>query len=157
MADIAVLGAGMVGIATALALQERGHACVVVDRAAAGSETSYGNAGIIQAEAVEPYALPSSPLALLAMARGARNAVSLHWPSLPGQAPALFGYWRSSLAGPLGRVIPLWRQMVWEAVPRHAALIEAAGAGALIPHRSGTLPTSIHPPSHPFGPEGHCA
>ncbi|MFG1185053.1 NAD(P)/FAD-dependent oxidoreductase [Xanthobacter aminoxidans] len=132
MAEIAVLGAGMVGVATALALQERGHDCVVIDRAPPGSETSYGNAGIIQAEAVEPYALPTSPLALLAMAGGARNAVNLHWPSLPGQAPALFGYWRSSLPGPLGRVIPLWRQLVSEAVPRHAALIEAAGADELI-------------------------
>lgn len=132
MAEVAVLGAGMVGIATALALQERGHGCVVIDRARPGSETSYGNAGIIQAEAVEPYALPMSPLALLGMALGRKNALDLHWPSLPRQAPALFAYWRSSLPVSLRKVIPLWRQLISEAVPRHAALIEASGAGNLI-------------------------
>ncbi|MEP9355500.1 FAD-dependent oxidoreductase [Xanthobacter sp. KR7-65] len=132
MAEIAVLGAGIVGIATALALQERGHACVVIDRAPPGSETSYGNAGFIQSEAVEPYGLPASPLALLGMALGAKNAVHLHWPSLPGRAPALFSYWRASLPASMRRVIPLWRQLVSEAVPRHAPLIEASGADNLI-------------------------
>lgn len=132
MAQIAILGAGMVGIGTALALQERGHECVVVDRRPPGSETSYGNAGIIQAEAVEPYALPASPLTLLRMALGWKNAVVLNWASLPRQIPALYSYWRSSATAPLSRVIPVWRQLVTEAVPRHEALVEAAGAGPLI-------------------------
>lgn len=132
MAEIAVLGAGMVGIATALAVQERGHDCVVVDRAPPGSETSYGNAGIIQAEAVEPYALPVSPLTLLAMAFGRRNAVSFNWATLPSQMPALCRYWLSSRPAALQKVIPVWRQLVSEALPSHAALIEAAGADNLI-------------------------
>lgn len=132
MAEIAVLGAGMVGICTALALQERGHDCVVIDRRPPGSETSYGNAGIIQAEAVEPYALPINPLILLRMAFGWKNAVAFDWLSLPRQLPALHSYWRSSAGAPLGRVIPLWRQLVGEAVPRHKALIEASGADPLI-------------------------
>lgn len=132
MAEIAVLGAGMVGIATALALQARGHACVVIDRAPPGSETSYGNAGILQAEAVEPYVLPTSPLALARLALGARNAVTLHWPSVPRQAPGLFGYWRASRPDRLRAVIPLWRDLVREALPGHAALIAASGAEDLV-------------------------
>ncbi len=132
MAQIAILGAGMVGICTALALQERGHDCVVVDRRPPGSETSYGNAGIIQAEAVEPYALPVNPLLMLRMAFGWKNAVALHWPSLPRQFPALYSYWRSTAETPLGRVVPVWRQLVAEAVPRRDALIGASGAGGLI-------------------------
>ncbi|MFG1309471.1 NAD(P)/FAD-dependent oxidoreductase [Xanthobacter tagetidis] len=132
MAEIAVLGAGMVGIATALALQEQGHDCIVIDRSPPGSETSYGNAGIIQAEAVEPYALPMNPLVLCGMALGSGNALDIHWPSLPAQVPALSRYWRSSLPDALRRIIPLWRQLVAEAVPEHAALIEASGADGLI-------------------------
>ncbi|MCP1610995.1 glycine/D-amino acid oxidase-like deaminating enzyme [Azospirillum lipoferum] len=132
MAQVAILGAGMVGICTALALQERGHDCVVVDRRPPGSETSYGNAGIIQAEAVEPYALPSNPLVMLRMALGWKNAVALHWPSLPRQLPALYSYWRSSAGTPLRKVIPVWHRLILEAVPRHEALIRAAGAGDLI-------------------------
>lgn len=132
MAHIAVLGAGMVGITTALAFQARGHHCVVIERAGPGMETSYGNAGFIQAEAVEPYALPASPLALLALGLGRKNAVALDWRSLPRQAPALFAYWRASLPASLQAILPLWSELVSEAVPRHAALIAAAGADALI-------------------------
>ena len=54
--SILVLGAGMVGTCTALHLQQRGYEVVLVDRRAPGLETSLGNAGLIQREAVEPYA-----------------------------------------------------------------------------------------------------
>jgi len=56
--DIIVLGAGMVGVGCALHLQAKGQAVALVDRRAPGLETSYGNAGIIQREAIGPYALP---------------------------------------------------------------------------------------------------
>lgn len=65
MTDIAVLGAGMVGICTALELQSRGHDVTVIDSATPGSETSFGNTGIIQAEAAEPYQLPRDVVTLL--------------------------------------------------------------------------------------------
>ena len=55
--DIIVLGAGMVGVGCALHLQAKGQAVALVDRRAPGLETSYGNAGIIQREAIGPYAL----------------------------------------------------------------------------------------------------
>ena len=47
-AEVIVLGAGIVGVSTALALRQRGHAVCLIDRTAPGRETSYGNAGIIQ-------------------------------------------------------------------------------------------------------------
>jgi D-amino-acid dehydrogenase len=53
--DVIVLGAGIAGISAALHLQARGRGVVVVDRlGSAAGETSYGNTGIIQSEAVSP-------------------------------------------------------------------------------------------------------
>lgn len=132
MAEIAILGAGMVGVCTALALQERGHQCVVIDRSPPGSETSYGNAGIIQAEAVEPYSLPVNPLTLLRLASGWKNAVAIDWRTLPGQIPPLLAYLRSSSPAVQGTIIPIWRQLVAEALERHGRLIERAEAGHII-------------------------
>jgi D-amino-acid dehydrogenase len=57
-ADVIVLGAGMVGVSVALHLQKRGRDVVLVDRREPGEETSYGNAGLIQREAVFPYTFP---------------------------------------------------------------------------------------------------
>lgn len=73
--DVAVIGAGMVGVSTALAAQRRGLSVVLVDRREPGRETSYGNAGILSSGSVMPI-----------------NGPSL-WKSLPGyitnQHPAL--------------------------------------------------------------------
>jgi glycine/D-amino acid oxidase-like deaminating enzyme len=48
----------MVGVSAALHLQRRGRDVALIDRRAPGEETSYGNAGLIQREAVIPYTFP---------------------------------------------------------------------------------------------------
>ncbi|XVN16317.1 FAD-dependent oxidoreductase [Pseudomonas corrugata] len=63
--QVVVLGAGIVGISTALHLQRRGCAVTLVDKGPPGRETSYGNAGIIQREAVEPYGFPRDLASLM--------------------------------------------------------------------------------------------
>lgn len=133
MTDIIVLGAGMVGICSALALQEQGHAVTVVERRGPGQETSYGNAGIIQAEAVEPYPLPLDPHTLIDIALGRTNNVA--W-SLRGVrdwlGPAL-RYARHSLPGGYrSNIVPAWSRMIHRATSDHNALITAAGADDLI-------------------------
>ncbi|MBV8851720.1 MAG: FAD-dependent oxidoreductase, partial [Methylobacteriaceae bacterium] len=58
-ADAIVLGAGMVGVSAALHLQKRGRAVMLIDKhGAAGEETSYGNAGIIERSTIFPRAFP---------------------------------------------------------------------------------------------------
>ena len=94
--DTIVLGAGMVGVATALALQERGVNVSLVDRVGPGKETSFGCAGVIQAEAVEPYAFPRDIGTLVKIILGRSSAVSYHLNGLPGQMRALSTYWRAS-------------------------------------------------------------
>ena len=58
MFSIAVLGAGIVGAATALVLADEGHTVTLFDRDAAGAGTSSGNAGGIVEGAVMPTATP---------------------------------------------------------------------------------------------------
>ncbi len=55
---ILVLGAGIVGVSTALALQARGQRVILLDRKPPGSETSYGNAGIIALSSLIPFNTP---------------------------------------------------------------------------------------------------
>lgn len=58
--DIAVIGAGVVGVTTAYALQQRGHRVTVVEsHAAAGLETSRANAGQRSYGYVYPWASPA--------------------------------------------------------------------------------------------------
>jgi D-amino-acid dehydrogenase len=56
---VVVLGAGVVGVASAWYLAEAGHEVTVLDRQAeAGRETSYANGGQISAGHAEPWARP---------------------------------------------------------------------------------------------------
>ncbi|MEO0773112.1 MAG: FAD-dependent oxidoreductase [Pseudomonadota bacterium] len=56
--EVTVLGAGIVGICTALSLLERGVTVRVIDRGPPGQETSFGNAGVISPFSVVPHAHP---------------------------------------------------------------------------------------------------
>ncbi|MCW5679304.1 MAG: D-amino acid dehydrogenase [Rhodospirillales bacterium] len=59
---VAVLGAGVVGVATAYFLARSGHEVIVVDRQAeAGLETSFANGGQISANHATPWATPGTP------------------------------------------------------------------------------------------------
>jgi len=44
--SISVIGAGSIGISSALHLQQRGWDVTLIDRKSPGRETSYGNAGV---------------------------------------------------------------------------------------------------------------
>ena len=57
--DVIVLGAGIVGVSVAYAARQRGMSVVLVDRREPGSETSYGNAGIISSGSIFPLNQPS--------------------------------------------------------------------------------------------------
>jgi D-amino-acid dehydrogenase len=63
---VLVLGAGVIGTATAWYLVEAGHEVTVVDRQdAAGMETSFANGGQISVSHAEPWANPGAPLKIL--------------------------------------------------------------------------------------------
>jgi len=52
--SLAVIGAGVVGLCTALQAQRQGYQVTLVDRAAPGKGASFGNAGYIATELVDP-------------------------------------------------------------------------------------------------------
>ncbi|MGV7193926.1 NAD(P)/FAD-dependent oxidoreductase [Xanthomonas axonopodis] len=56
--DVVVIGAGAIGLATALALVEAGHQVRVLDAGALGAATSHGNCGTITPSHAPPLAAP---------------------------------------------------------------------------------------------------
>lgn len=136
MKSAIVLGAGMVGVSTALALRDRGWDVTLVDRKAPGQETSFGNAGIIQAEAVEPYAMPRTLRELFNIATGRSNDVHYSWSELPFHTGALFRYWWHSQPTRHRRTAVAWASLIRRATSAHEPLIDRAGAGNLV-RRSG--------------------
>ena len=132
MAEVLVLGAGMVGVTTGLALQARGHQVTIVERGVPGRETSYGNAGLIQTEAVEPYAMPLAPSALIQIAMGRGYDVKWNVPGLLSQLNAVWTYAINSLPAGHRRATVTWGKLIRQSTERHAPLISAAGADNII-------------------------
>ena len=133
-ADVIVLGAGMVGVGVALHLQKRGRDVVLVDKRGAGEETSYGNAGLIQREAVIPYTFPRGIGVILSYAMNNRRDAVYHLSSLPRVAPWLFRYWQNAAPERIERSARAMAPLMARCVDEHDALIEAAGgtAGRLV-------------------------
>src|SRR5215470_10976093 len=96
-ADVLVLGAGMVGVGAALHLQKRGREVILVDRhELAGEETSYGNAGIIEAASVFPYMFPRNVGEILYYATNRAPHVRYSLTDLPSFLPWLLRYYLAS-------------------------------------------------------------
>ncbi|MDA7416332.1 FAD-binding oxidoreductase [Xenophilus arseniciresistens] len=130
--EILVLGAGMVGVSTALALRQRGHHVTLVDRKAPGQETSYGNAGLIQREAVQPYAFPRDWRVLADVALGRGNDVHYQLPALLALAPRLARYWANSAPGAYAPLARAYAQLIVHCLSEHAQWVAQAGADDLV-------------------------
>jgi D-amino-acid dehydrogenase len=68
--QVVVLGAGMVGIGCALALQQRGLQVTVLDPLGAGAATSHGNAGVLSRSSLLPFNHPGLWAQLPSLLRG---------------------------------------------------------------------------------------
>ncbi|MEP3430823.1 MAG: FAD-binding oxidoreductase [Roseibium sp.] len=94
--DVMVLGAGIVGVSTALHLRRMGLDVALIDRKHPGEEASFGNAGIVQRNGFLPHAVPSSPMQLLSIALGQSSAISYDFLTVLKLMPWLKRYQRAS-------------------------------------------------------------
>lgn len=130
--DVAVLGAGIVGICVAVHLQKRGRAVVLVDRRGAAEETSFGNAGLIQREGVYPYGFPHDFGALLRYGLNRTIDAYYHPSALPRLAPFLWKYWHYSRPARHAEVARVYSKLIEHCVSEHRALAEEADATHLM-------------------------
>jgi len=131
-ADVVVLGAGMVGTSIAVHLRKRGKAVVLVDRRQPGEETSYGNGGLVQREAVFPHPFPREVAELWRIAKNRSIDAVYHLSGLPGLAGPLFSYWRNSAPGRYARISEQWSTLIATCTAEHKALAEEAGSTELL-------------------------
>ncbi len=114
-----------------LHLLSRGRSVAILERTGVASETSFGNAGMIQSEAVFPYMFPRSlsDIALAAANQDPRAEIRYH--TLPQIAPALWRYYLASTPEGRGKSARAMRDLVGNAKGEHIALAQAANAMGL--------------------------
>jgi D-amino-acid dehydrogenase len=132
LTDTIVLGAGIVGVCVAIHLQRRGRNVILIDRGVPGRQTSYGNAGIIQREAVRPRAFPRELGEVMRIARGRGIDARYELAALPRLASPLFQYWRNSAPARYRRIVAEYATLIAHSTSEHADLIAASGAEDLV-------------------------
>src|SRR5689334_15185697 len=94
--DIAILGAGIVGLATALTLQQDGHRVTLIDRGDPGAGTSLGNAGVISVDGNTPVGYPGIWKEVPKMLMDPDSPLRLRWSYLPQAMPWLLRFLANS-------------------------------------------------------------
>ncbi len=119
---IAVIGAGIVGVATALWLQRDGHQVVLVDRAAPGDGTSYGNAGVLASCSVVPVTVPGLIRKAPGMLLDPDSPLFLKWRYLPRLLPWLVKYLSHANADETGRIAKALNVVIGDSLDQHLHL-----------------------------------
>lgn len=130
--DCVVLGAGMVGVGSALHLQAAGLSVAVVDRRAPGEETSFGNAGVIEGSALFPVSFPRELKVLVRHALKLAPQSNYRLGALPGLLPWLHAYFVASGPAGLARSARDLRPLMAAARADHRRLAAEAGAAHLL-------------------------
>lgn len=131
-APVIVIGAGIIGTATARALQREGHTVTLIDSGEPGRATSYGNAGFIAIDHVLPLARPSTLKRVPQMLMDRNGPLTVHPPSIPALLPwmarfALAAYSQKEVQKGVDSFGPLMAEanIAWKAE------IQASGLGEL--------------------------
>ncbi|MCA0271932.1 MAG: FAD-binding oxidoreductase [Proteobacteria bacterium] len=133
--EIAVIGAGIVGLAIAHRLASAGREVLLIDRAEPGSGASYGNAGTIADYAVQPVGTPDVLRNLPGLLLDRNSPLAIRKAALPTLAPWLLRFARQSLPGAAKANAQALAALLADAAPRWRALATDAGAGELLQDR----------------------
>ena len=92
---VAVIGAGMVGVAAARWLQRDGHEVTLIDPQPPGQGASFGNAGCFNPSSVVPIAMPGTLKKAPGYLMDPLGPLRIRWRYLPSLAPWLIRYIRA--------------------------------------------------------------
>lgn len=94
--DVLVIGAGIVGLAIAMRLQQEGRRVTLIDRTGVAAEASRGNAGAFAFTDILPLASPGMLRRAPCWLLDSLGPLSIAPAYLPRIAPWLFHFWRAS-------------------------------------------------------------
>jgi D-amino-acid dehydrogenase len=130
--EIAVVGAGIVGMRAALYLQGDGHRVTVIDGRAPGTATSFGKAGGIVTGAVTPTSTPGLWREIPGMLLDPAGALRIRWRYLPRLAPWLLAFLRAGQRRRVDAIAAALKPIVTRAYEAHRELIDLAGVEGVV-------------------------
>ncbi|WP_425051586.1 NAD(P)/FAD-dependent oxidoreductase [Psychromarinibacter sp. S121] len=128
MVKVAIVGAGIVGVSTALWLQRDGHEVVLVDRAGPAEGTSYGNGGVLASSGIVPVTTPGLMRKAPGMLFDPKQPLFLKWGYLPKLMPWLARYLTHANAKDARRIASAVAGVVGDSYAEHLSLAKGTRA-----------------------------
>lgn len=125
---VVVIGAGIVGVSTAIWLRRFGADVTLVDRDAPGQGASFGNAGVLAACAVVPSVVPSTIPSVPRMLLDRDAPLFLRWSYLPRLAPWLLRLLPNARDSRVRDIVQALAPLVSDSPDQHRALTEGLSA-----------------------------
>ena len=130
--DVAIIGAGIIGIAAAYKLQEAGRRVMVIDRKGIAEETSRGSAGAFAFSDVLPMASSGVLRKLPGWLADPLGPLTIPPAYLPKITPWLVRFWRAGWPDRVAASIAAQCALMRLAATEMAALVESAGIGHMV-------------------------
>lgn len=132
--SITVVGAGIVGIATAAVLAEAGHTVTVIDRSGIAEETSKGNAAAFAFSDIMPLASPKIMAKAPKWLLDPLGPLSIRPSYLPRLTPWLWQFWKASMPSRFEASISAQSALMRIAETEMMALVGRAGIETMVRH-----------------------
>lgn len=136
--DVAIIGAGIIGVSTAFKLQEAGRTALLIDRKGIAEETSRGNAGAFAFSDVIPMATSGVLGKLPRWLSDPLGPLTIRPEYLPQITPWLLRFWRAGWPDRVAASLRAQSAMMRLARTEADALIASAGLERMI-RRDGVL------------------
>lgn len=133
--EIAVIGAGIIGLSCAFRLAQAGHDVILVDPQDPGSGASYGNAGTIADYAVLPVGNPAVLRDLPRLLFDRNSPLAIRHAAIVSLAPWLLRFVQQSLPAATARNAAAIAGLVTDAAPLWQELAAEIGASQILQHR----------------------
>ena len=138
---VVVIGAGIVGAATAIELLRDGHRVTILEPGEPGGEqaASYGNGTLLNPSSIIPMSAPGIWRKVPGWLADPLGPLTIRWRYLPRLVPWLVRFLRAGASeAKVAATARALRPLLLEAPARHRRLAEEAGVGELIA-RQGVL------------------
>jgi D-amino-acid dehydrogenase len=136
--DVAIVGAGIIGVASAYKLAEASLKVVLIDRTGIAEETSRGNAGAFAFSDIIPLATSGVLAKLPRWLADPLGPLSIRPEYLPQITPWLLRFWRAGWPDKVAASIKAQSEMMRIARREADGLVASAGLGHMI-HSDGIL------------------
>ena len=135
MKTIIVIGAGIVGVSTAIWLQRSGFKVTIIDQKGPATGASHGNAGILAASSIIPVPNPSLIKKLPFYLLSKDSPVFFKMSYLPKMFPFLISYLSKSNLREVNKYAERMTPLIFDTVCQHKSLAKGTGAEKFISYQ----------------------